>query len=193
MVIRARPRLSRGCRGELSTARTRRLAVRLKTANGAWPCGMRPTVPQGRFVQGRLPLFAQSGSGLGFESARVLMPQSAHDREGTAVYCVTWTYAAPPHLTEAAIRNQFDNVGGNYLAVPGLIRKYFGFSDDATSVVGIYLWETKDAADEFYSDEWLSGVTGRWGAAPVKQEWIVPVVAESVGGRVVGAAAPTPG
>jgi hypothetical protein len=95
-----------------------------------------------------------------------------------------------PHLTETAIRDQFDNVAGNYLGVPGLIRKYFGFSDDATSVVGIYLWETKDAADAFYSEEWLSGVTERWGAAPVKQEWIVPVVAESVDGRVVGASAP---
>jgi hypothetical protein len=72
-----------------------------------------------------------------------------------------------------------------------LIRKYFGFSDDARSVVGIYLWETKDAADAFYSDEWLRGVTERWGAAPVKQEWIVPVVAESVEGRVVGAGTPT--
>jgi hypothetical protein len=43
------------------------------------------------------------------------------------------------------------------------------FSDDATSVIGIYLWETKDAADAFYSDEWLSGVTERWGAAPVNR------------------------
>jgi hypothetical protein len=28
---------------------------------------------------------------------------------------------------------------GERLGVPGLIRKYFGFSDGATSVVGIYL------------------------------------------------------
>ena len=107
------------------------------------------------------------------------------------MYCVTWTYAAPPDLNERAIRDQFDNVAGNYLGVPGLIRKYFGFSDDARSVIGIYLWETKDAADAFYSDEWLRGVTERWGAAPVKQEWIVPVVAESVEGRVVAVGTPT--
>jgi hypothetical protein len=106
------------------------------------------------------------------------------------LYCVTWTYTAPPDLNESAIRNQFDEVAGNYLGVPGLIRKYFGFSDDARSVIGIYLWEAKDAADAFYSDEWLTGVTERWGAAPVKQEWIVPVVAESADGRVVGAASP---
>src|SRR5215213_9700448 len=107
------------------------------------------------------------------------------------MYCVTWTYAAPPELSESAIRNQFDNVAANHLGVPGLIRKYFGFSDDASSVVGIYLWETKGAADAFDSDEWLAGVTERWRAAPVKQEWIVPVVAESVEGRVVTAGAPT--
>jgi len=112
---------------------------------------------------------------------------------GTALYCVTWTYVAPPDLTETAIRNQFDNVAANYLGVPGLIRKYFGFSDDARTVIGIYLWETKDAADAFYSDEWLTGVTARWGAAPVKQEWIVPVVAESLERRVVAAGAPTAG
>ena len=106
------------------------------------------------------------------------------------MYCVTWTYAAPPDLSESAIRSQFDNVAGNYLGVPGLIRKYFGFSDDARSVIGIYLWETKEAAEAFYTDEWLAGVTERWGGAPVKQEWIVPVVAESVEGRVVRPGAP---
>ena len=29
-------------------------------------------------------------------------------------------------------------------------------------------------------------MTERWGAAPAKDEWIVPVVAESADGRVVG-------
>jgi hypothetical protein len=42
------------------------------------------------------------------------------------------------HGTE--IRKLFDDVAGNYLDVPGLIRKYFGFSEDAKTVVGIYLW-----------------------------------------------------
>jgi hypothetical protein len=42
-------------------------------------------------------------------------------------------------------------------------------------------------------NEWLSGVTERWGAAPVNQEWIVPMVGESVEGRVVAAGAPTAG
>ena len=101
------------------------------------------------------------------------------------MYCVLWTYAVPAKLNEPAIRELFESVAGNYLGVPGLVRKYFGFNDDATEVIGIYLWETKEAADAFYSDEWMAGVTERWGAAPIKQEWVVPVVAESADGRVV--------
>lgn len=85
------------------------------------------------------------------------------------MYCVLWTYAVPPQLDEPAIRKQFAAVAENYLAVPGLIRKYFGFTEDAASVIGIYLWESKEAADAFYSPE-----------------WIVPLVAESVEGRVIG-------
>ena len=101
------------------------------------------------------------------------------------MHCVVWTYSVPPQLNEEAIRKLFADVAGNYIAVPGLIRKYFGFSDGADSVVGIYLWESSEAADAFYSPEWMAGVTERWGAAPERQDWIVPVVAESVGGQVL--------
>lgn len=101
------------------------------------------------------------------------------------MYCVLWTYAVPPQLTEPAIRQLFSDIAENYLAVPGLIRKYFGFTEDARSVIGIYLWSSKEAANEFYSPEWMAGVTERWGAAPARNEWIVPVVAETGEGRVV--------
>jgi len=101
------------------------------------------------------------------------------------MYCVLSTDAVPPRLTEAAIREQFAAVADNDLGVPGLIRKYFGFTEDATSVIGIYLWTSKEAADAFYSPEWMAGVRERWGSAPLKAEWVVPVVAESAEGRVV--------
>jgi hypothetical protein len=105
------------------------------------------------------------------------------------MHCVTWTYAVPPRLDEPAIRELFDGVAGDYLDVPGLIRKYFGFSEDAKSVVGIYLWESSEAADRFYSPAWMAGVTERWGAEPAREDWVVPVVAETSAGEVVRAAA----
>ena len=101
------------------------------------------------------------------------------------MHCVMWTYAVPPQLTERAIRELFDDVAANYLEVPGLIRKYFGFSEDATLVVGIYLWASKEDADRFYSPEWTAGVTERWGATPKRDDWVVPVVAETTAGTVM--------
>lgn len=102
------------------------------------------------------------------------------------MYCVVWTYTVPPSLDETAIRRQFAAVADRYLAIPGLIRKYFGFSGDGRSVVGVYLWTSKADADAFYSPDWIAGVTERWGAAPERADWIVPIVAESAEGRVVG-------
>jgi hypothetical protein len=101
------------------------------------------------------------------------------------MYCVLWTYKVPPQLTIPAIEKLFAEVAGNYLGIPGLVRKYFGFTEDGKSVIGIYLWTSRTAADAFYSPEWMAGVTQRWGAAPVKSEWTVPVVAECAEGKLV--------
>jgi hypothetical protein len=101
------------------------------------------------------------------------------------MYCIMWTYKVPAELTKPAIQKLFSDVAEIYLGIPGLIRKYFGFTDDGTSVIGIYLWNSKEAADRFYSPDWMAGATQRWGAAPVRNEWIVPVVAESVERRIL--------
>src|SRR5688500_14130517 len=101
------------------------------------------------------------------------------------MHSVIWIYAVPPALTPEKIRQQFAAVADRYIGVPGLIRKYFGLSEDGAQVVGIYLWRSKEDADAFYSPEWIAGVTERWGAAPSRTDWAIPVVAESADGRVV--------
>ena len=101
------------------------------------------------------------------------------------MYCIIWTYKVPPRLTKEVIEKQFTDVADRYIAVPGLIRKYFCYSEDGTSVAGIYLWTSRESANKFYSPEWMSGVKERWGAEPTKNEWLVPVVAESRDGIVI--------
>jgi len=101
------------------------------------------------------------------------------------MFCVTWTYQTPPSLTKPAMDKLFSEVAGRYLGVPGLVRKYFGYSEDGTQVIGVYLWKDKSSAVDFYTPEWLADVTKRWGATPVKAEWSVPVVAESALGKLV--------
>lgn len=106
------------------------------------------------------------------------------------MYCVTWTYAMPAGHSAAQIAELFAKTADIYLGVPGLVRKYFGHSEDCCSVVGIYLWESKAHADAFYSPEWIAGVKSRWGSLPAKAEWVVPQVVESAEGRVITDAVP---
>ncbi|MDT7784016.1 MAG: hypothetical protein QOF58_2435 [Pseudonocardiales bacterium] len=101
------------------------------------------------------------------------------------MYCVTWTYKMPPGQSAEEITGLFAKVAHIYVGVPGLVRKYFGFSEDRLAVVGIYLWESKADADAFYSPEWVTDVKGRWGSMPTKAEWVVPQVVESADRRVV--------
>lgn len=91
----------------------------------------------------------------------------------------------PPGHTAEGITELFAKVAHMYVGVAGLVRKYFGYSGDHLSVVGIYLWESKAHADAFYSPEWVEGVKSRWGSMPAKTEWVVPQVVESTDGRIV--------
>lgn len=101
------------------------------------------------------------------------------------MHCVVWTYAVPPDLDEERIRALYDQVAERYLGISGLVRKYFALSEDASEVVGIYLWQSKDDAERFYTPEWIADVTERWGAEPRRDDWIVPIVAETQRGEVV--------
>lgn len=94
------------------------------------------------------------------------------------------THQVPAELTKPAIDKLFSDVASRYLHVPGLIRKYFGRSEDGAQVTGIYLWTGKQAADAFYSPDWIANVSNRLGPF-VKTELIVPVVAESAEGKIV--------
>ena len=105
------------------------------------------------------------------------------------MYCVQWTYQMPEGYSAAQIGELFARTAHIYVGVPGLVRKYFGHSDDCRTVVGIYLWESKAHADAFYSPEWTAGVMSRWGSMPAKAEWQVPQVVESATGEVMTAGA----
>jgi hypothetical protein len=110
--------------------------------------------------------------------------------EGSFMHCVIWTYPSPAGLTKDKADRLFADVADMYIGVPGLVRKYFGYSEDGRAIVGIYLWLSKVDADAFYNPEWVAGVTSRWGVMPQRSDWEVPQVVESVEGRVIRDRAP---
>ena len=58
---------------------------------------------------------------------------------------------------------------------------------EGDSLVGIYLWESKAAADALYTPNWVAMVTQRWGSPPIRLDWDTPMVVESAERRLVAA------
>ncbi len=96
-------------------------------------------------------------------------------------------FQGPAGTAKAQLVETINATAHTYEGIPGLIRKYYGIAPDGASLVGIYLWVSKAAADAFYSADWVAMVTKRWAGAPQRQEWDTPMVVESAERRLVAA------
>lgn len=103
------------------------------------------------------------------------------------MYTVMWTFTVPQGTSKTALIDTIKSTAHTYNGIPGLIRKYYGIAPDGKSLVGIYLWQSKAAADRLYTPEWVAMVTERWGTPPHRQEWETPMVVESAENRLVAA------
>ncbi|MGI9646856.1 MAG: YdhR family protein [Ilumatobacteraceae bacterium] len=72
-----------------------------------------------------------------------------------------------------------------YQDKPGLIRKYYVRSEDGTTVGGIYLWESREAAEATYDDAWHERVTEAYGSPPSITYLPTPVVVDNRHGETV--------
>ncbi len=72
-------------------------------------------------------------------------------------------FPLPPGTTLEDATAAFKASAPNYENVPGLIRKYYLY-DDAPSGGGVYLWESREAANAVYTDEWKAMIAGKYGS-----------------------------
>ena len=90
-------------------------------------------------------------------------------------------------LAEATQR--FEATAPKYQKLPGLIRKYYIRSEDRRVVGGVYLWQTRQAAERVYSAEWRERVERLYGTKPTITWFDSPVVVDnSTGGTITKAA-----
>jgi hypothetical protein len=61
---------------------------------------------------------------------------------------------------------------------PGLVRKYYLYGDDRSGG-GVYLWNSREAAERFYSDTWKSTIAQRYGAQPEISFYETAVIVEN--------------
>jgi heme-degrading monooxygenase HmoA len=93
----------------------------------------------------------------------------------------------PMSLEEAA--RTFESTAPKYQNLPGLIRKYYLRSEDGRRAGGVYLWQTKAAAEACYSGEWKARVERVYGSKPEILWFDTPVIVDNLAGGTITQAA----
>jgi hypothetical protein len=96
-----------------------------------------------------------------------------------AITAVVQFHLPQPISLEEATR-RFESSTPKYRNLPGLIRKYYLRAEDGRTAGGVYLWESRAAAEGTYSTEWREHVTKLFGSAPEITWFDTPVIVDNV-------------
>lgn len=99
---------------------------------------------------------------------------------------VQFTFPSPISLAEATRR--FESSAPKYQNLPGLVRKYYLRAEDGRSAGGVYLWESRAAAEAVYTGEWRERVEKLYGAKPTITWFDTPVIVDNLAGSITKAA-----
>ena len=98
-------------------------------------------------------------------------------------------FQLPAAITLEEATRRFEASAPKYQHLPGLIRKYYLRSEDGRVAGGVYLWETRQAAERVYDGEWRERVAKLYGAQPTITWFDSPVIVDnSTGGTITKAA-----
>ena len=75
-------------------------------------------------------------------------------------------YRLPATISYEACQNHFHMIAPGFQSTSGLISKHFICTPDGKNAGGVYQWESKEAAESFYSGPWLQGIIDRYGMEP---------------------------
>jgi hypothetical protein len=81
----------------------------------------------------------------------------------------------------------FSGTAPQYRDVPGLIRKYYLLSEDGNTAGGVYLWESREAAEAMYSPAWYAFIREKYGKDPVVTYFECPVVVDNLTAEIIEA------
>ncbi|MDA0824628.1 MAG: YdhR family protein [Proteobacteria bacterium] len=74
-----------------------------------------------------------------------------------------------------------------YEGLAGLTRKYYVQTEDGKHAGGIYLWETRAHAENWYNEDWIAYMTKAWGQPPLLEYLDCPIVVDNELHKVVSA------
>jgi len=88
-------------------------------------------------------------------------------------------FRLPSSLSLDEATRRFESSAPKYQNLPGLIRKYYIRSEDGRTAGGVYLWESRQAAERVYDGEWRARVAKLYGAEPTITWFDSPVIVDN--------------
>ena len=87
------------------------------------------------------------------------------DTNGAEMIAVFVTFDSDT-LDEERVRKVAVEARGMFEGMPGLRAKAFTLADDKTRARNVYLWDSEEAARQFFSEQLVERVTGLYGVRP---------------------------
>ena len=82
-------------------------------------------------------------------------------------------------------RDIFTSTAPKYLETQGLIRKYYLLSEDGQTAGGVYLWESRKAAETLYTDTWKKFILQKYGSELSVTYFNSPVIVDNLLGEII--------
>jgi hypothetical protein len=88
-------------------------------------------------------------------------------------------FKLPKSVTAGEAARLFQGSAPKYRGLEGLVRKYYLFDAASQTGGGVYLWESRTAADAVYTPAWKAMIAERYGAPPEIQYFDSPVIVDN--------------
>ena len=98
--------------------------------------------------------------------------------------CEIVTFPAPAGANREAIVEDARHVVARWQGEKELVRKHFVWSDDCTTLKGIYFWTSRAAAEAAHSEEWLQQAEKRIGTRPTIDYFDAFMIIDNAAGTV---------
>jgi hypothetical protein len=91
----------------------------------------------------------------------------------------------PEPMAQDKAKAVFEGTAPKYRDVKGLIRKYYLLSEDGTMAGGVYLWKSREDAEQLYTDDWKTFIRQKYGTKPSVTYFVSPVVVDNLVGQII--------
>jgi hypothetical protein len=94
-------------------------------------------------------------------------------------------FKLPKPMTRDEAQDIFSTTAPRYRDLHGLIRKYYVISQDGGTAGGVYLWQSREDAEQLYTDDWKKFILDKYGSEPLITYFESPIIVDNVTGEIV--------